>query len=75
MIPYNDIDGDSGVSGYETGSDFIKVQFKNDGKIYTWTYGSAGAGNVEEMKRLAMSGDGLNSFIMKNVRDSYAFKT
>lgn len=73
MEHYKDIDGDSGVSGYETGPDFIRVQFR-DGSVYLYTYTSAGSQNIEHMKRLAVAGDGLNSFINRHVRRGYARK-
>ena len=73
MERYRDIDGDSGVAGYENGPDYIRVQF-SDGSMYLYTYASAGSNNIEEMKRLAMAGDGLNAFIDKNVRKRYARK-
>ena len=60
MERYRDIDGDSGVAGYEIGNDFIKVQFSS-GAIYVYTHASAGAQNIEQMKKLAIAGDGLYS--------------
>jgi hypothetical protein len=73
MERYRDIDGDSGVAEYEQGTDYIRVKFK-DGSVYLYTYASAGSNNIEEMKRLAAAGDGLNAFINKNVRKRYARK-
>ncbi len=73
MERYRDIDGDSGVTGYENGPDYIRVQF-SDGSVYLYTYASAGPNNIEEMKRLAVADDGLNAFINKNVRKRYAKK-
>lgn len=73
MKRYKDLDGDSGIRAYETGSDFIRVQFK-DGSVYLYTYSSAGRGNIERMKKLAAHGDGLNAFINKNVRNRYERK-
>jgi hypothetical protein len=70
MKRYSDIDGDSGVVGYEIGDDFIKVQFST-GAIYLYTYQSAGVANIEHMKVLAQNGEGLNSFINKHVRKLY----
>lgn len=64
MIPYKDLDGDSGVAAYEYGEDYIKVQFKG-GATYTYTHNSAGSTHVENMKQLADKGDGLNSYIQK----------
>lgn len=66
-----DINGDSGVYGYETGSDYITVQFKT-GRVYAYSYLSAGRVHVEAMKVLAESGNGLNSYINKYVKKLYA---
>lgn len=65
MQVYTDVDGDSGVAEYETGGDFIRVKFKT-GATYLYTYASAGSHNIERMKALAASGDGLNAFININ---------
>ena len=73
MERYRNIDGDSGVAAYEVGPDYIRVQF-SDGSVYLYTYASAGSHNIEEMKRLAVAGDGLNAFINKNVKKSYERK-
>ena len=73
MERYKDIDGDSGVAEFENGPDFIRVKF-NDGSIYIYTYTSAGTSNIEQMKRLAIAGDGLNAFINSNVRKAYSRK-
>ncbi len=68
MTLYKDIDGDSGVLAYEYGVDFIDVQFKRSSKTYRYSYQSAGSKNVETMKILAKSGDGLNAYINKNAK-------
>jgi hypothetical protein len=73
MERYRNLGGDSNVVAYENGPDFIRVQF-GDGSIYLYTYASAGSHNIERMKQLASSGQGLNSFIMNNVRKAYARK-
>lgn len=67
---YKNIDKDSNVDSYESGPNYIKVKFF-DGSIYTYSYNKAGVENVEEMKRLADSGDGLNSYIMLHCRKLY----
>jgi hypothetical protein len=74
MEPYKNLGGDSNVAAYEIASDTIKVQFR-DGWIYTYTYQSAGQNKIEQMKTLAQVGQGLNSFIIKNVRKAYATKS
>jgi hypothetical protein len=71
MIAYRDIDGDSGVLAYDPGPDYIRVQFKNTSRIYCYSYQKAGKANVETMKELARNGNGLNSFINRNVKYLY----
>lgn len=73
MKTYKDLGGDSGVAAYDYGSDWIQIEFKT-GSIYEYTNASAGQGNIESMKKFANSGDGLNSFINKNVRKLYSKK-
>lgn len=71
MERYLNLGGDSGVVGYETGSDFIRVQF-SDGSIYLYTHSSCGGPNCERMKSLATVGEGLNAFINRHVKKGYA---
>jgi hypothetical protein len=71
MQIYADVDRDSGVAAYESGIDFIRIQFST-GAVYLYTYDSAGQHNIEQMKRLAATGDGLNAFINRWVRKAYA---
>lgn len=47
-----------------------KKRFKG-GKPYSYSYTSAGASNVETMKKLAREGAGLSAFITRNVRFDY----
>ena len=70
MISYKNTGGDSGVAAYECGSDYIRVRFST-GKVYLYTYQSAGSSNIEQMKRLAQSGSGLNSFIKRVTNKMY----
>lgn len=73
MERYRNLGGDSGVFACEIGSDFIRVQF-SDGAVYLYTYVSAGSQNIEQMKKLARRGQGLNSFVNRVVRKAYARK-
>lgn len=70
MQTYSNLGGDSGVKAFEIGFDYIKVQFQT-GRVYTYSYRSAGQIKVEEMKRLATQGCGLNSYIMRHARMDY----
>lgn len=71
MQPYANRSGNSGVRAYECAADSISVKF-SDGSVYLYTYASCGAGHCEQMKGLAASGSGLNSFINRHVRRGYA---
>ena len=71
MERYKNLSGGSGIVAYESGPDFIRVQFSS-GSVYLYTYESAGSENIEEMKELASKGEGLNSFINTTVRYYYA---
>ncbi len=55
LQPYANKSGNSGVAAYATGETFIVV--------YKYTYDSAGADAVEEMKGLAIDGLGLSTYI------------
>jgi len=70
------INGGSGIFAYDYGDDWIKVQFK-DGKIYKYQASEIGQGHITAMKALADSGDGLNSYIMRNptVKNGWSSKT
>lgn len=71
MQRYLNVDGDSNVEAYDIGIDYIDVKFFKTARIYRYSYSSAGQENVEAMKQLAQKGNGLNSFIMRNVRMKY----
>jgi len=70
---YKNLSGDSGVVAYEIEADSIEVQFI-DGLIYRYSYASTGASRVEQMKVLAVAGQGLSSFIARYIRDDYESK-
>ena len=71
MEPYQNVNGNSGIAGYEIGDTCIEVEFADTESVYRYSYESAGRGNVEEMKRLAAQGHGLNSFINRRVKYLY----
>lgn len=73
MKKYKNLGGDSGVSAYEIGDDFIRVVF-SDGGTYLYSNESAGIQNIDQMKELAEYGEGLNAFINTNVKYNYAKK-
>lgn len=69
MERYRNSGGDSGVSAFEIGLDYILVQFSGTARTYRYSYRKAGQNHVETMKRLARSGSGLNSYINRYIRD------
>ena len=71
MERYQNLNGNSGVYSYEIGEDRITVQF-TDGTVYVYTNASAGSQNISKMKKMAVSGRGLNSFINTTVKKRYA---
>lgn len=71
MERYKNSGGDSGVSSYEIGSNYITVKFSGNIRAYRYSYRKAGQYHVEAMKRLAQSGSGLNSYINRYVKNLY----
>jgi hypothetical protein len=71
MTPYRRLAGDSGVTAYRIATEAIDVRFV-DGRVYTYTYESAGPVHIENMKLLAQAGQGLSTYISQHVRDRYA---
>lgn len=78
MQLYKNLSGQSGVIAYEIGNDSIDVKFreisKDGSSTYKYSRSHTGLHHVEQMKRLATAGLGLNSYINKNVRKLYASK-
>jgi hypothetical protein len=61
----------SGISAYEIGDDYIKVKFSDRSETYIYSYREAGKIHVENMKKLAKEGKGLNTYINQHVKDDY----
>jgi hypothetical protein len=74
MIRYRNVQGDSGVTAYSIGDDWIRVQFRGHDDVYVYDWRRPGREHVEQMKRLAVSGRGLASYISRHVGDNYAAK-
>lgn len=72
MERYRNSGGDSGISGYEIGADYIKIKFSGTSRTYTYSYQSAGSHHVEQMKLLARRGSGLNGYVNNYVKFKYA---
>ncbi|MDR7297384.1 hypothetical protein [Pelomonas aquatica] len=68
---YANRNGESGVVAFATGPRGIAVQFV-DGAVYVYDLERPGRAHVTEMKRLARAGQGLSTYISREVRDNYA---
>ena len=73
MEKYKNLSGNSRVVAYEIGRDHIKVKFRDD-SVYLYNYVSPGRQALEEMKALALRGQGLSTFIHSRVSNNYAAK-
>jgi hypothetical protein len=73
MQPYKNLSGNSSVKNYESGIDYIIVEFQSGScRFYKYTHGRTGRNDVEQMKYLAHIGRGLATFIAR--RKDYADK-
>jgi len=73
MQAYKNLTENAGVSAYKIGDNFIIVEFE-DGSRYLYDYMSAGKEHIEQMKILAITGQGLTTYINQHVRQHYAEK-
>jgi hypothetical protein len=71
VTAYRNRSGNSGVTAFELGDDWIAVRFRS-GTTYRYTSAITGAQHVAEMKRRAFAGNGLSSYISEQVGDRYA---
>jgi hypothetical protein len=70
---YKDLNGNSGISAFEIGRDYIMIEFKDGGR-YLYNYSQPGIREVEEMKKYTLKGRELATYINQNVRERYAAK-
>jgi len=73
MQPYKNITENAGATAYKIGDDHIIVEFQ-DGSTYLYNYTSTGKHHIEQMKILAVTGQGLTTYINQHVREHYAQK-
>jgi len=71
VLQYKDLHRNSSVALYETGTNFVRVQFKYSPRVYQYSYLKAGKSHVEYMKILAKRGWGLNRYIKKFANNLY----
>lgn len=70
MRRYRNLGGNSGVLAYDIAPESIAVRFKG-GTVYAYTYRKPGPVHVEAMKKLAVAGRGLGTYISQHVQDRY----
>jgi len=73
MQVYQNLKGDSGISHYEIGTDYVAVKFKGSAGMYVYKTRRVGKSHVERMKTLAQKGQGLSTYISQHptVREGY----
>jgi hypothetical protein len=71
MKKYGNKSGNSGVTLYEIGDDFIYVVFAGSSQRYKYSHTRPGIPNVNKMKLLAESGKGLSTYISRYVKNKY----
>lgn len=73
MKRYRNLDGNSGVTAYESGDGFIRIRFVN-GETYEYTAEVTGRAHVANMQKLAQAGLGLATYVSRFAHDAYARK-
>lgn len=71
MVQYMNYGGKSGIVEYDTGVDWFLVRFR-DGSLYLYTEKSTAPEHIYQMRRLAETGSGLNSYLNRVVGNQYA---
>jgi len=71
--PYRNFAGDSPIRYFAVGPSFIRIWFE-DGGGYEYDHSRPGREHVNAMRRLAMEGRGLATYISRHVRANYARK-
>jgi hypothetical protein len=68
---YDNRAGESGVTDFQIRESSIAIRFTNGG-TYLYDARKPGRKDLEQMKRLALAGRGLSTFISTHVKDRYA---
>jgi hypothetical protein len=75
MRRYANLDGESGVIGYELHAHAIDVYFRGGHRQgYRYSALRPGPEHVRQMQRLARAGRGLATYINQHVRENYERK-
>jgi len=71
MKRYANLHRDSGVEKYLIAPTSIKFKFNNNTKIYVYNYTKPGKNHVQQMKKLALTGRGLATYVSQNIKKNY----
>jgi hypothetical protein len=74
MKTYKNLSGNSGVVAYEVGEKHIHIKFEGESSVYTFNYRRPGRKQVEQMKALALKGQGLSTYISQEVGANFDAK-
>lgn len=66
MPAYANLSGNSGVTWYDLGDDWIEVRFRKGTRTYRYTAQLNGQQTIDDMKAMAQAGRGLSTFIAQN---------
>lgn len=66
MHRYKNKSGNSGIALYEIGTDFIKVKFTTSPNIYLYSAADIARHHIEKMKKLAVEGKELGTYISQH---------
>jgi hypothetical protein len=68
---YRNLSGDSGVTRYAVGADYVAVEFGGPA-VYIYDSTEPGREHVDRMRELALAGRGLGAYISIHVKKRYA---
>ena len=71
MVSYKNLNGNSNVKCYNISENYIDIEFYNTPLVYRYSDVAPGIQVLNELKKLANQGYGLNSFINKYVKTNY----
>ena len=71
MISYKNLNGNSNVKCYNISENYIDIEFYNTPLVYRYSNVVPGRQALNELKRLAIQGYGLNSYINRYVKKNY----
>jgi hypothetical protein len=74
MEKYAGLHPNHGVDTYLITPTSIKVKFITGPTVYVYSYDVPGKSHVEEMKKLAIAGRGLSTYISREIKKNFDHK-